>query len=271
MYLSSAEKKRLTNRYGSWALITGASSGIGKELAERIAEAGLNVLIVARRKQLLEELGTSLRTKYHVEVLVVEADLGTREGIEHVLQSTQKLDVGLLVASAGFGTSGLFSESSLAEELAMLQVNCAALLHFTLHYSKVFQARKKGGIILLSSMVAFQGVPYSAHYAATKAYVQSLAEALSLELKPFGVDVLAAAPGPVESGFSGVANMKMSMALTPADVGVPILQALGRKTTVFPGFLTKLLVYSLRTAPRSLKVRIMQAVMGGMTEHQRKG
>ena len=271
MHLSTAEQQRLKSRYGSWALITGASSGIGKELAERIAEAGLNVLIVARRKALLEELAARLRVQYRVEVLVVEADLGTPKGIQHVLQSAQALDVGLLVSSAGFGTSGLFIESSLEEEHAMLRVNCASLLHFTYHYSKIFQARKRGGIILLSSMVAFQGVPYSAHYAATKAYVQSLAEALNLELKPFGVDVLAAAPGPVETGFSEVANMKMSMALTPKDVGVPILQALGRKTTVFPGFLTKLLVYSLRTAPRTLKVRIMQMVIGGMTEHQRKG
>lgn len=271
MQLSTAEQHRLKTRYGSWALITGASSGIGKELAERIAEAGLNVLIAARRTQLLEKLAARLRMQYRVEVLVVQADLGTSEGIEHVLQSAQALDVGLLVASAGFGTSGLFTESSLKEENAMLQVNCASLLHFTHHYSKIFQARKKGGIILLSSMVAFQGVPYSAHYAATKAFVQTLAEALHVELKPFGVDVLAAAPGPVETGFSEVANMKMSVALTPADVGVPILTALGRKMTVFPGFLTKLLVYSLRTAPRSLKVRIMQAVMGGMTLHQRQG
>ncbi|UPT68195.1 MAG: SDR family NAD(P)-dependent oxidoreductase [Sphingobacteriales bacterium JAD_PAG50586_3] len=121
----------------------------------------------------------------------------------------------------------------------------------------------------MSSMVAFQGVPYAAHYAATKAYVQTFAEALAVELKPYGVDVLAAAPGPVKSGFSSRANMKMDLALTPEQVGVPILKALGRKTTVLPGFLTKLLVYSLRTVPRWGKIRIMKMVMGGMTQHQR--
>jgi hypothetical protein len=118
-------------------------------------------------------------------------------------------------------------------------------------------------------MVAFQGVPYSANYAATKAYVQSLGEALAEELRPHGVDVLAAAPGPVASGFGQRANMKMNMSLTPQQVGIPILKALGRNTTVLPGFLTKFLVYSLRTVPRWGKVKIMKIVMGGMTEHQR--
>jgi short-subunit dehydrogenase len=151
----------------------------------------------------------------------------------------------------------------------MLRLNCEALLTLTHHFAQRFVTQKRGGIILMSSMVAFQGVPYSANYAATKAYVQSLAEALAEELKPYGVDVLAAAPGPVASGFGQRANMKMNMSLTPQQVGIPILKALGRNTTVLPGFLTKFLVYSLRTVPRWGKVKIMKIVMGGMTEHQR--
>jgi uncharacterized protein len=149
------------------------------------------------------------------------------------------------------------------------QVNSEAVLSLTHYFAQKMAAQKRGGIILLSSMVAFQGVPYSANYAATKAYVQSLAEALSEELKPHGVDVLAAAPGPVASGFEKRANMKMNMSLAPAQVGIPILRSLGRKTTVLPGALTKLLVYSLRTVPRWGKVKIMKLVMGGMTLHQR--
>jgi short-subunit dehydrogenase len=100
--------------------------------------------------------------------------------------------------------------------------------------------------------------------------VQTLAEALAVELKPYNVDILAAAPGPVESGFSQRADMKMSVSMTPQQIGVPILKALGRKTTVLPGLLTKILVYSLRTVPRWGKVKIMGKVMGRMTEHQRK-
>ena len=120
----------------------------------------------------------------------------------------------------------------------------------------------------MASLVGFQGTPFAAHYAATKAYVQSLAEALSVELKPEGIDVLAAAPGPVSSGFASRANLQMGATLKPEGIAVPILNALGNKQTVLPGFLTKFLVYALRTAPRWGKVRIMKLVMGGMTKHQ---
>ena len=150
----------------------------------------------------------------------------------------------------------------------MLAVNCGALFALTHHYSKTMARRKQGGIVLLSSMVGFQGVPNAAHYAATKAYVQSLGEALYYELKPHGVDVLAAAPGPVNTNFGERADLEMGKALSPADVAVPILKALGRRSTVLPGLLTKVLVGSLRTLPRWGKIRVMKMVMGGMTKHQ---
>lgn len=101
--------------------------------------------------------------------------------------------------------------------------------------------------------------------------MQSLAEALAHEFRPLGIDVLALAPASVDSGFAARANLKMKGALKPADAGAPILSALGRRPSVLPGFLSKLLVNSLRTAPRGLKVRIMKMVMGGMTRHQRAG
>ncbi|MBI3219367.1 MAG: SDR family oxidoreductase [Bacteroidetes bacterium] len=269
MKLTENEKNRLATRYGSWALVTGASSGIGLELAERLAESGLNLLIHSRNESVLNDLAKRLKSAYHVKVEIVAADVATAEGVQKLIQATASLPIGMLVASAGFGTSGEFIHTSVHSEINMLRVNCEALLTLTHHFAQKFSEQKRGGIILLSSMVAFQGVPYSANYAATKAYVQSLAEALAEEMKPHGVDVLAAAPGPVASGFGQRANMKMSMSLTPQQVGIPILKALGRKTTVLPGFLTKFLVYSLGMVPRWSKVKIMKLVMGGMTEHQR--
>ena len=150
----------------------------------------------------------------------------------------------------------------------MLNVNCKALFMLTHYFSKKFKQEKKGGIILMSSMVGFQGTPYTAHYAATKAYVQSLAEGLYHELKEKNVDVLAAAPGPVATSFAKRANMVMNGAMKPEDLSPEILKALGSKMTVLPGGLTKLLVYSLRTVPRWAKIRIMKLVMSGMTKHQ---
>jgi len=130
-------------------------------------------------------------------------------------------------------------------------------------------SRGHGGIVLMSSLLAFQGTPGSAHYAATKAYVQSLAEGLREELRPLGVAVVASAPGPIATGFAARANMRMSMSLGPRVVAAQTLAALGRKTTVRPGWLSKLLGWSLATAPRGLKVKIIGRVMAGMTAHQR--
>jgi short-subunit dehydrogenase len=269
MKLTLKEKKRLKDKYGEWALITGASSGIGLELAERLAESGLNLIINSRHLNKLQEIEKSFKAKYQIEIQVIEADIAKESDIEKIIQSTQNLNVGLLVVCAGYGTSGLFIESKLHTEINMLRVNCEAVLSITHYYSKLFAQQKRGGIILMSSIVAFQGVPFSANYSATKAYVQSLAEALAFELGPYGVDILAAVPGPVDSGFGERANMKMNMALKPFQIGIPILKALGRKKSVLPGFLSKFLANSIRTVPRWGKVRIMAAIMGGFTKHQR--
>jgi uncharacterized protein len=270
MRLSIHEKNRLKNKYGEWAIITGASSGIGLELTTQLASAGINLLINSRHVEKLKAVEVSLKSKYSIEIIVVDADVSETSGIYKIVQASQGLNVGLLIHSAGYGTSGLFLDASLHSEINMLQVNCEAVLSLTHYYSQKFKQQKRGGIIFLSSLVAFQGVPYSANYSATKAYIQSFAEALAIELKPYGIDVLAAAPGPVESGFGQRANMKMGSALKPSELGVPILNALGRRTNVVPGLLSKILVYSLRTVPRWVKVRIMQKVMGGFTQHQRQ-
>ena len=187
-----------------------------------------------------------------------------------VLAFSDNYELGLLVASAGFGTGGNFLDANIEDEVNMVDVNCSALLRMAHHVAHRFASLLRGGIILMSSLVAFQGVPYSANYAATKAYVQSLAEGLRVEMEAFKVDVLAAAPGPVNSGFGSRADMVMNGALSPDQVGPSILKALGRKGTVFPGFFSKFLTASLSMMPRWAKVRVMKLVMGGMTAHQRE-
>ncbi len=270
MKLSQREEKRIRERYGPWAVVTGASSGIGRELARTLADCGVNLMLAARRENPLSEVSREARAA-GVEARTLPVDLGAPAGVAALLDAARDMDVGLLVAAAGFGSGGPFLQSNLRDELDMIQVNCSALLALTHHFAPRFRARGRGGILLLSSMVAFQGAPYAANYAATKAYVQSLAEALHVELKPQGVDVLAAAPGPTRSGFAERANMQMGLALEARDMAAPILRALGRKSTVLPGGLTKLLVASLATLPRSGKVRVLGKVMQGMTAHQVSG
>jgi len=271
MKLTNKTIHRLKQKYGKWVLITGATSGIGKELALKFGEAGFNMVITGRREQLLNDLSSQLFDQHHVEVIPVAGDLSSNFDIEELIQACDHLPIGIAVLNAGFGTSGKFIDADIKQEVNMLDLNCKSLLILSHHFANKMKERsQKGAIVLMSSMVAFQGVPNAANYAASKAYVQSLGEALAIELKEEGVDILNAAPGPVKSGFSERANMKMDMSLTPEDVGVPIISAIGKKSNLLPGFLTKFLVYNLRMTPRWAKVRIMGKVMAGFTKHQLK-
>ena len=260
--------ERWITKYGPWAVVTGASDGIGRECAYALAERGMHVVLVARRGEVLGEIAEDLEQRCAVRTRVVPTDLGERSSFDLLARETADIEVGLLVASAGFGTSGRFIESDIETELAMVDVNCAALMALTHHYGKRLASRRRGGIILMSSIVAFQGVPLAADYAATKAYVQTLAEGLRPELKSYGVDVLASAPAQVRSGFAARADMRMGTALTPRRVARGTIRALGRRGTVRPGFMSKFLEGALKL-PRAVRTRIMNIVMSGMTAHQR--
>jgi uncharacterized protein len=265
---SAMRSHETRQRYGPWAVVTGASDGIGRAFADCLAEMGLNLVLVARRQQVLSDLANQLTRSHGVDTVVVATDLGKRAGIDDLIARTQSLDVGLLVAAAGFGTSGRFVQAVLETELDMIDVNCRAVAALSHHFGLRFAQQKRGGIILLSSIVAFQGVPRAANYAATKAYVQSLAEGLRVELLPCGVDVLSSAPGPVQTGFAKRADMELGAAAMPAVVARASLAALRGAGTVRPGLLSKLLGWSLALLPRWARVRVMATIMGGMTKHR---
>jgi short-subunit dehydrogenase len=265
--MSLKQKEQFQSRYGKWAVVTGASSGIGRATATELAARGLNLVLVARRQAESEQAANDLSVRHGVETRVLAADLATATALTQIETETKDLDIGLLVAAAGFGTAGDFLDAQLEDELAMLDLNCRAVMQLSLHFGKRFAERGRGGLILFGSLVGYQGTPRAAHYAATKAYIQTLAEALHVELAPKGVDVLSSAPGPVNSGFGARADMKMGAAETPETVARATLNALGKKMTVTPGALSKFLTWSLMTAPRGLRVRIMGQIMGGMTKH----
>jgi short-subunit dehydrogenase len=253
-------------KYGPWAVVTGASDGIGRAMAVLLAEAGFNLALVARRGDLLSALSADLIKRFAVETLVLATDLTQPGAVDGVLHATDQLEIGLLVASAGFGSAGRFLDLSLDSELNMLDLNCRTVLAMSHHYGRRFAKQGRGGLILVSSLLAFQGVPFSAHYAATKAYVQTLAEGLHRELAPLGVDVLASAPGPINTGFAARASMQMGTALQPEVVARETLGALGRKITVRPGWLSKLLESGLSVLPRNGRSWVMGRVMKGMSQ-----
>jgi len=268
---AAAKQTRLRARYGPWAVVTGASDGIGRAVAVELAAAGLDLVLVARRRELLDALAAALAAEHRVATRVLALDLADRTAAAAIAERTADLEIGLLAAIAGFGTSGNFVDGPLEAELGMIDVNCRAVVELSHHFARRFVAQRRGGLVLMSSLLAFQGVPRAAAYAATKAFIQTFAEGLRLELAPHGVDVVACAPGPVRSGFEARADMRMTAASTPEIVARQTLQALGRTTTVRPGLLSKFLEASLLPLPRRLRSRIMAAVMGGMTRHQDGG
>jgi hypothetical protein len=251
--------------YGPFAVVTGASDGIGAAFARELAKRGLDLVLIARRRDRLDELAAELQRAHGTTVIVLPLDLARPESIAAMAAAIQGLDVGLFVASAGFGTSGPFLAVDVADELSMVDVNCRAVIAQTHLLAGQLKTRGRGGIVLLSSIVAFQGVPLSATYAATKAFIQTFAEGLRVELKPHGVQVVSCAPGPVTSGFAARAGLNPGATGRASDVAIETLAALGRAGTVRPGLLSKLLGYSLATLPRAGRVRVMGQIMAGMT------
>jgi len=256
------------NRYGAWALITGASSGLGAEFARQLAAEKMDLVLLARRRDRLNELATALKAEHGIQVKVVALDLAKANFLATLQKQTAKLNIGLLVNNAGFGISGDFTDNSLERELMMLDVNCRAALMLAHAYGSKMRAHRRGGIIMVSSVAAFQGVPFMSHYAATKAYDLVLGEGLWYEMKQHGVDVVTLCPGATATEFANVADTKPVPGSMPAPPVVrEALEALGKKHYVTAGRKNKVLVFSSRLVPRRLATLIAARIMKGLGRH----
>jgi short-subunit dehydrogenase len=254
----------LKRRFGPTALVTGASDGIGLAFAERLAENGFDLILVARRSDVLQDIAADLGTRFGADVRVFPMDLSDPTSVPHLNTLTENTPVGLVVAAAGFGSIGPFLDQDVASEINMVDLNCRSVVELSYQFGQRMKADKRGGIVLFGSLVGFNGAPLSATYAATKGFVQSFAEGIAAELRPYGVSVLSVAPGPVGTGFAARAGMQMGQSARPDMVARSALAALGRRTTVRPGFLAKFLGWSLAMLPRWGRVRVMGIIMKGM-------
>jgi uncharacterized protein len=193
---------------GKWALVTGASAGIGVALAEELARGGTNLVLTARRRERLEELAQKLEAAHKIQTKIFVADLTLANAPETIFQFTngQGIEIELLVNNAGFGAYGEFPTVEPRKLTDMVQVNCAAVVHLTRLYLPEMVARKHGDVLIVASTASFQSVPYISTYAATKAFDLLFAEGLAEEMKPHGVRVCALCPGSTESEFAEVAG-----------------------------------------------------------------
>jgi short-subunit dehydrogenase len=186
--------------YGPWALVTGASSGIGEEFARQVAASGIHVVLLARREERLKEVAAGLTGRYGVQARTLAVDLG-RDGIlGPVTGATSDLDIGLVVSNAGAGSPGAFISLPYERLREIVQLNVIAHLDLAHHFGQRLAGRGHGGIILVSAAAAAGGLPYMANDSATKAYPLNLGEALHAELGPAGVHVTVLAPLVVNTG-----------------------------------------------------------------------
>jgi short-subunit dehydrogenase len=247
---------------GRWAVVTGASAGIGRELARRLAAEGVHLVLVARRTQRLQELAAQLCAQHRIQAEVFPADLSEASARDALLAFTRERDIAveLLINNAGFGAYGEFWQLPLARQLEMIQVNIAAVVHLTHLFLPQMIERRRGDILVVASVAAFQAVPYISTYAATKAFDLLFAEGLAEEVRGYGIRVCALCPGSTHTEFREVAGQPertfrvAEEASQVARVGLAALAA-GR-TCVISGMHNRLTTLATRFVPRGLVTRM---------------
>lgn len=237
------------------ALVTGASSGIGREMAKILSDMGYDLILVARRKKKLEELKKQLTTK----VTIINLDISSTYNCMKLYDKVKKEDIDIVINNAGFGLFGEFTETSLDKELDMIDTNIKAVHTLTKLFLKDFKEKDSGYILNVSSSAAFLSGPLMSTYYATKGYVLKLTEAIYEELRreDSNVYIGALCPGPVDTEFNDVANVKFSIqSLNSHDVAeYAINQMFKRKLIIIPGWKMKFIIFS-RLLPRKLLLRI---------------
>lgn len=233
--------KDLREKYGQYAVVTGASSGLGEEFARQLAAAGMNVVLVARRRERLEALSSELTRAHGTANEVLPLDLLEPGAVDELMRRTAHLDVGMLVGSAGVALAGPLVEHAVDDELEVFSLHGAVTLRLVHGYGRALAARGRGAIVLISSSIAASAVPFQANYAAVKAYVQSLGQAMHHELKGRGVDVLVLAPGQTQTEglgkIRGIDFDKMpgGARMSPTKAVQVALRSLGKRSHVIPG------------------------------------
>lgn len=245
----------------NYALITGASRGIGKALALQLAEAGYNLMLISRSATELEDLSYIIKNKYKVEVIYLPIDLSTSEAAAEIATwcTTQGKAISILINNAGYGLWGNFSSLSLAEQLNMLQLNINAVVALTHYLLPVLQLQKQAYILNIASTAAYQALPSLALYGASKTFILNYSRAIRYELKDSTVAVSCLCPGPTDTGFASragldeFADLAEKFNMSPELVAKSGLKGMfEKKAEIIPGFLNQLSSFFARHLPKSL-------------------
>ena len=260
-------------RYGQWAIVAGASEGLGAEYAKQLASRGLNLILIARRSELLQSLTTKLSDHYHVEIKTVALDLSLPNTAGQILEIAEGLEIGLLVYNAASSAVGPLLEKSLDDHLKELDTNVRAPLRLVYLFGERMVQRGRGGIILMASLSAFQGSAYISTYAATKVFNIVLAEGLWEEWKSRGVDVIVCVAGAISTPNYIASQPKQTgrfsdSTMKPEQVVREALAALGKRPYVIPGRVNRFSSFIMRhLMPRKMAVQLMGKILHDMYVH----
>lgn len=252
--------------HGPWALVTGASSGIGTAFAEELAARGLSLVLAARRTERMAALAAELATRHGTQSRVIACDLARADAPAALVAACADIDLGLVVSNAGFGLKGPHEGNDPAAMADMVMVNCHAPMQLAHAFLPRLKARGRGGILFTSSIEGMMGCPYSAAYSATKALVIALGEALWGEAQGSGVDVLTICPGATESEAAakqGIDLARLANVMPARDVAASSLDALGSGPVFFPSPVYKASFDRLLALPREQALAAMAAGMKG--------
>jgi short-subunit dehydrogenase len=246
--------KGLIERYGEWALVTGASAGIGMAYCEALAKQGINLVMIARREAQLRDSAHALVRSFGIKVKTLALDLSDEGACNRIAREISDLDLGLAILNAGTVVTGEFTRVDSDQHQKLIELNVAATTRMAHYFAARFAERKRGAMVIVASLFAFQGVPMFSTYCASKAYLLTLGEGLSVELKPLGVDVLVVSPGPIKTKMldsTGIDFSKMPIIQhEPEMVARSSLRDLGKKISMVPGMLNKIYAWENRFMPR---------------------
>ena len=226
--------------FGGRALITGASSGIGATFAHQLAAGGLHLVLVARRKELLQTLATELSSRHKIDCLVIQADLSKQEDLQMLIEKTSRLEIGLLISNAGTGEVVRFLDRGLDDLVERVHLNATSHLLLTHHFAKKMATRGKGGILLTGAMGAVEGVPYMATEAATKGFIQALGKSLHAEFAGNGIHITVLVTTPTDTPvFYKLGFTLQNSPLKPLSAEQCVAEALAglakNRMLVYPG------------------------------------
>lgn len=251
----------LTKRFGSWALVTGSTSGIGEAFAQQLAEQGFNLVLISRDQNKLDKTKNNIEEQLDVQIRTLAIDLYQFDAIDRIIQQTNDLEIDLIIPNAGTENTGELIDNDLLAETRLVHLNMTLPMQMSHHFGQKMKQRQQGGILFVSSLFGYQPVPFVANYSASKAYILSLGQALHVEMKKYGVDVAVVSPGLTKTTMSASMPVDFNklplFAQQPQQVAKLGLSILGSKASAVSGTFNKFLAWENRFMPSLFSAKLM--------------